>query len=58
VKPRRSETKLNEALGLKSKWDDIRREITNVNAVQAITVVRTAFARTCEVPKDSEATSI
>ena len=49
--------KLNEALGLKSKWDDARREITNVNArIQTITTDQTRIRQNLrEVPKESEA---
>ncbi len=49
--------KLNEALGLKSKWDDIRREIQNVNTrIQTITTDQNRIRQNLrEVPKDSEA---
>jgi hypothetical protein len=49
--------KLNEALGLKSKWDDVRREIANVNVrIQTITTDQNRVRQNLrEVPKDSEA---
>ncbi|MCE9533462.1 MAG: hypothetical protein K8T89_20405 [Planctomycetes bacterium] len=50
-------TKLNEALGLKGKWDDIRREIENINKrITTITVDQNRIRQNLrEVPKDSEA---
>ena len=49
--------KLNDALGLKGKWDDVRREINNVNVrIQTITTDQTRVRQNLrEVPKDSEA---
>jgi hypothetical protein len=49
--------KLNDALGLKSKWDDMRREIANVNVrIQTITNDQNRVRQNLrEVPKDSEA---
>jgi hypothetical protein len=49
--------KLNDALGLKSKWDDARREINNVNVrIQTITTDQNRVRQNLrEVPKDSEA---
>jgi hypothetical protein len=49
--------KLTEALGLKSRWDDVRREITNVNTrIQTITADQNRIRQNLrEVPKDSEA---
>ncbi len=49
--------KLNDALGLKSKWDDVRREISNVNTrIQTITTDQSRIRQNLrEVPKDSEA---
>ena len=49
--------KLNDALGLKSKWDDSRREINNVNVrIQTITTDQNRVRQNLrEVPKDSEA---
>ena len=49
--------KLKDALTLKSKWDDVRREIQNVNTrIQTITVDQNRIRQNLrEVPKDSEA---
>ena len=49
--------RLNEALGVKSKWDDVRREITNVNTrIQTITADQNRVRLNLrEVPKESEA---
>ncbi len=49
--------RLNEALTMKAKWDDVRREITNINTrIQTITTDQTRIRQNLrEVPKDSEA---
>ena len=49
--------RLNEALTMKSKWDDVRREINNINVrIQTITADQNRIrANLREVPKESEA---
>ena len=49
--------RLNEALGVKSKWDEVRREINNVNTrIQTITADQNRIRLNLrEVPKESEA---
>ena len=49
--------RLNEALSMKSKWDDVRREINNINVrIQTITADQNRIrANLREVPKESEA---
>ena len=49
--------RLNEALTMKATWDDVRREITNINTgVQTITTDQNRIRQNLrEVPKDSEA---
>jgi hypothetical protein len=49
--------RLNDALTMKAKWDDVRREITNINTrIQTITTDQNRVRQNLrEVPKDSEA---
>ena len=49
--------RLNDALSMKGKWDDVRREIANVNTrIQTITTDQNRIRQNLrEVPKDSEA---
>ena len=49
--------RLNEALGMKAKWDDVRRELTKVNQrIQTITADQVRIRQNLrEVPKESEA---
>ncbi len=49
--------RLNEALSMKSTWDDVRREITNIQVrVQTITADQNRIRQNLrEVPKESEA---
>ncbi len=49
--------RLTEALGMKGKWDDVRRDIGNVNTrIQTITTDQNRIRQNLrEVPKDSEA---
>ncbi len=49
--------RLNEALSMKSTWDDVRREITNVQVrIQTITTDQNRIRQNLrEVPKESEA---
>jgi hypothetical protein len=49
--------RLSDALSMKGKWDDVRREITNINTrIQTITTDQNRIRQNLrEVPKDSEA---